>query len=223
MAPRRWIRIVVAGLCGTLLPAAGALAFVGFAAPARREVVTAGGTTPVNWSLAGLDGHEIEEMELLLSLDGGKTFPVRITRDLSPGTRSFAWRVPALPTEQARLALRTGEDGEETIAFISEEFTIAAGADLPLEPTKHVGDEWRTRDAFDGSAGESAPDPTALAGATGFIGSLPPLPPATAPKPTGATLEDSSHAVCPEAPHQPPSPAIPTPFSRVPTSAPMRE
>lgn len=50
----------------------------------------------------------VEEMEILLSLDDGRTFPVRVTREIGPGEREVRWKVPALATGSARLRVRFG-------------------------------------------------------------------------------------------------------------------
>ena len=98
-----------------------------------------------------------EEMEVLLSLDGGRSFQLRVTREMPHGAREVTWRVPNLPTTRARLALRArGEDGEEVIRSISDEFTIAGGRTEPLEVVRQFGGEWRAGDAL-GEIPSSAP------------------------------------------------------------------
>jgi hypothetical protein len=123
----------------------------------------AGATVSVSWT-AGLAARtDVEEMELVLSLDGGRSFPLRVTRTLSPEARSFSWRVPSLPTAHARLALRSGREGEEdseTIRMTSGEFAIDAALDAPLEETFRIRGEWRTREALESSA--DSPDPGAF-------------------------------------------------------------
>jgi len=47
-----------------------------------------------------------EERELVLSLDGGRSFPIRLTGEIGPGDGVVSWRVPALPAEHVVLALR---------------------------------------------------------------------------------------------------------------------
>ena len=146
---------------------AGAVFGFGIAAASRAETLRflepepggrldAGATVSVSWTpgLAGRD--DADEMELVLSLDGGRSFPLRVTRTLSPDARSFVWRVPALPTERARLSLRSGRQGDEdseTIRIISGEFAIGADPDVALEEVFRTGGEWRTREAL-----ESTPD-----------------------------------------------------------------
>ena len=110
----------------------------------------------VSWTAGVVGRADGDEMELVLSLDGGRSFPLRVTRTLSPDALSFAWRVPALPTERARLALRSGRQGDEdseTIRIVSGEFAIGADTHVALEEVFRTGGEWRTREAL-----ESTPD-----------------------------------------------------------------
>jgi hypothetical protein len=187
------------------------------------EHVEAGAIAEITWRLDTAATRDLEEMELLLSLDGGETFPIRITRDLSANTKSFSWRVPLLPTAHARLALRTGEGGDEEIALVSGEFAIEATAATPLEPAAKIAGEWRTRDALDGGAGQRPLDPPALASDSGTIASLPRLSPALAPKPPLAPNRGGNDSGRLEASIRPAAPAMLPPLSRVPASAPMRE
>jgi hypothetical protein len=97
----------------------------------------------------------VREMELVLSLDGGRTFPIRLTRDLAPETRAVFWRVPAFPTRAARIALRVGEGeepGDERIERVGEAFEIVDEANeagvLTSEPIHRIRGEWRTEAAL---------------------------------------------------------------------------
>ena len=51
------------------------------------------------------------EMEVWLSLDGGRTFSSCITPILPPKTDSYLWTVPNLPTNAAVLDIRFGCEG----------------------------------------------------------------------------------------------------------------
>jgi len=51
------------------------------------------------------------EMEVWLSLDGGRTFTTCITPILDPQARSFNWTVPNLPTNAAVLDIHFGCEG----------------------------------------------------------------------------------------------------------------
>ena len=48
------------------------------------------------------------EMEVFLSLDGGRSFTYCITPQLPPTVRFFNWTVPNMPTNQAVLDIRFG-------------------------------------------------------------------------------------------------------------------
>ena len=68
-----------------------------FSRPAGGERFQAGDSIEVSWTLDRPALRSFEEMELVLSLDGGRTFPVRVTGELSPRAGGLIWRVPSLP------------------------------------------------------------------------------------------------------------------------------
>lgn len=173
-----------------------------FAAPGAGAPLEAGATVRVAWDLPGEQGRgrEFDEMELVLSLDGGRTFPVRVTRDLDPSARSLFFRVPALPAAHVRLALRVGESeepGNETILLVSEEFTIEAGPGVPLEATFVERGEWRLREALDGKEAGRIPAPPSLGGAAPALTSARELPDAAAPRREPA-LDPACHRSVPD-------------------------
>lgn len=142
--------------------AAGALkAEPRFLYPEEGVALDAGRSVSIAWAIDET-GARFHEIELVLSLDGGRTFPVRITGDLRPDTRSLLLTVPSLPASHARLALRAGDEGapgEEEILFVSEDFSITADPGQPLEPALFVGGEWRTREALGGAESPALPGP----------------------------------------------------------------
>ena len=81
-------------------------------APRTGAAFAAGSTAELEWAPAGELGAEIEEWEAFLSVDGGKTYPVRITPHLDEDLRRFTWQVPPIPTPDARLLLRFGDERE---------------------------------------------------------------------------------------------------------------
>jgi hypothetical protein len=118
------------------------------------ERLEPGSEQKVRWNLDPSTARGRDEMELVLSLDGGRTFPVRLTGRISPRTRSAAWRVPALSTERATLALRMGTDEDadaEEIVAVSEPFAIASAPADDVEELYAVAGEWRTREALEGA------------------------------------------------------------------------
>jgi len=135
----------------------------GFSFPAAGERIEAGAQHDVTWTLESPAAlRPFDEMELMLSLDGGATYPLRVTGSIDPVDRHRAWRVPALPTEHARLILRAGDDeapGSERVVLVSDEFVIASPPSLPLEELFDVRGEWRTREALEAAP---LPDPREL-------------------------------------------------------------
>ena len=77
-----------------------------WAKPGVPATVTAGQTVVLELGDAPPD---VDELEILLSLDDGRSFPVRVTREIQPGEREVRWKVPALATTVARLRVRFGE------------------------------------------------------------------------------------------------------------------
>ena len=111
-----------------------------------------------------------DEMEVVLSLDDGRSWPVRISRDLPATASAAAFLVPALASEEARLALRAGRKGEpesDEILAESAPFRIGAPPRGAGESLQRVGGEWRTGAAMagqipDGPGGAALGGPPAL-------------------------------------------------------------
>jgi len=141
---RAWRAAACLGILLGAPPAAAAADF----GPAPSSRLRAGSTETVRLDAAS---PGVDERELILSLDGGRTFPVRLTREIGPGDGSASWRVPALPTEHAVLALREGGDGlAETIVAAGAEFSIVPGPGVCVETLQFRDGEWKTREADDG-------------------------------------------------------------------------
>ncbi len=158
--PARVRAVVFLVAVGVLAAASSAGATFGFSWAPGGDALAAGTTARLTWSLPPGHDHGFGEMELVLSLDGGRTFPFRVTREFSPAKRALDWRVPALSSRCARLALRAGNDGEpedEEVVFVSEEFAIKTGAFSPLEPTVFLRGEWHTVEALEEDEDTSQP------------------------------------------------------------------
>ncbi len=144
--------------CAILFPVAVCAASadaVGLSGPRASERIPAGHVEVVALAPAKAG---VEERELVLSLDGGRTFPVRLTGEIEPDDCAASWRVPALPTEHAVLALREGGGGfEEEIVAVSAEFVIVAGSDVSAEELWFEDGEWKTREADTGHRGLPPP------------------------------------------------------------------
>jgi len=79
---------------------------------------------------------DIEEMELLLSLDDGRTFNLHVSAELDPHEPRFRWRVPNVAAEHARLAIRVGRtslEGREELLAPSNAFRIVFRTDQPID------------------------------------------------------------------------------------------
>jgi hypothetical protein len=78
--------------------------------PGAGQTLRAGSEVTIQWSaaLTPCARQFLGEQEINLSVDGGRTFPYRITPRLTYGDRSFVWRVPNLPAAEAVLDLRFG-------------------------------------------------------------------------------------------------------------------
>jgi hypothetical protein len=118
------------------------------AVPAPGTSLRAGELTNLRFEVAGEEA-DVDEMEVLLSLDGGKTFSLRVTKEMSAGTHELWWRVPNLPTTAARIALRVGGEEGEVIRDVSGEFTIVGDATEPLEEVRPFRGEWRAGEALE--------------------------------------------------------------------------
>lgn len=100
-----------AGLALAALPAAaGGSGRPTLLVPGSGQTLRAGSEVTIQWTadLTPCARQFLGEQEINLSVDGGRTFPYRITPRLTYADRSFVWRVPNLPTEQAILDLRYG-------------------------------------------------------------------------------------------------------------------
>ncbi len=97
--------------------------------PAPGESLTAGSTVVLAWEpgpgLAALP--HAEEWEVFLSLDGGRTFLTRLTPHLELDMRRVTVRLPALPSEDARLLLRMGDERDEREQLLPGRYRIVSG------------------------------------------------------------------------------------------------
>ncbi len=141
--------LAAAALIGAVLAANPALAGeTTFLSPGAGEALAPGAIVEVRWqSLCTARTGEVDEAEIVLSLDGGRTFPVRVSPELRPCATRFLWKVPALAAAHARLALRVGSEERsetETIEILSRDFRILAEPDGRVEQLRRRAAEWWT-------------------------------------------------------------------------------
>lgn len=121
----------------------------------------------------------VEEFEVLVSLDDGRTWPLRASRELPAGVRIVRWTVPNLAAASARLRLRYRLDGRETLGPASDAFGLDAGPGPAEQRLFHENGWWEGLDA--GAGATPAADfgsgaPILAAGAAGEAAALPAPP-----------------------------------------------
>jgi hypothetical protein len=80
--------------------------------PAPGTSVIAGSTASIAWEASNVPAG-VEEWEAFVSVDGGRTYPMRITPHLEAGIRRFTWTVPSLPGAELSILLRFGDERDE--------------------------------------------------------------------------------------------------------------
>ncbi|MGH9765622.1 MAG: hypothetical protein ACREAC_32705, partial [Blastocatellia bacterium] len=85
---------------------------VNLTAPLGGETFVTGENVTVSWTVSASDQPFIKGFDLLLSTDGGLTFPTRIANSadpgapaLSAGATSFQWAVPTMCSTNSKLAV----------------------------------------------------------------------------------------------------------------------
>jgi hypothetical protein len=80
--------------------------------PAEHADLVAGSTVSIAWEATNAPAN-VEEWEAFLSIDGGRTYPIRLTPHLDLAIRRFAWTVPFVPAAEASILLRFGDERDE--------------------------------------------------------------------------------------------------------------
>jgi len=103
-------------------------ASVQLVAPRAGATLAAGSMAELEWTPLEpfTRFSKVEEWEAFLSLDGGATYPVRITPHLDQDLRRVRWQVPPFPTEDARILLRFGDERRETAVELPQRFSITS-------------------------------------------------------------------------------------------------
>jgi len=151
MSPFSRALLALAGLAGAGLPLAAAPAaptpgapLAALIEPRPERALVAGETATLEWAPgapAPAGARRGEEWEAFLSLDGGAHYAIRITPHLDRDLRRVRFRVPDLPSGDARILLRFGDASSEGDARrelaceLPQRFAIVRppGAGLALE------------------------------------------------------------------------------------------
>ncbi|HXU45916.1 MAG TPA: hypothetical protein VN783_10340 [Thermoanaerobaculia bacterium] len=98
-------------------------------APRDGEVLRAGEEASLAWRGGSAWAREagIVEWEAFLSVDGGASYPLRITPHLDVDVQRLRFLVPVVPTDDARLLLRFGDEQREMIFELPVKFRISGG------------------------------------------------------------------------------------------------
>lgn len=114
--------------------------------PAPGEMLSAGSEAVLEWAAAAELPPELEEWEAFLSLNGGAFYAYRVTPHLDVSLRRVTFRVPALPTEDARFLLRFGDEAHEVAVQVPLSFSIRPSlvpAQLPRRLSQGRGESAR--------------------------------------------------------------------------------
>jgi hypothetical protein len=118
--------------------------------PAAGDELLAGSAVTIAWEELALPEHTVE-WEAFLSLDDGRTWPLRVTPHLDISIRRFTFRVPDLPTREARILLRFGDERREVGMEAPQRFAIAPAAfPTPRTRVRVLSRGERARDGDEG-------------------------------------------------------------------------
>ena len=152
-------------------PAATLLSTIHFSQPEEGASLHEGDTIQIRWSGVPADA---EEIELLLSVDGGEHFSLRLTDELDSSSGSFLWRVPSLLTDAASLAIRVGSHGEEIVSAPGPLFRLSHSPSTPSVLLRwKAGEIWVDSRDSDETNLESTGSPSGLSAHPGGIRSVP--------------------------------------------------
>lgn len=172
-----------------------------FSQPEQEITLRGGETVEIRWS--GIP-REAEEIELLLSVDGGRRFSLRLTEELDAHSHSFLWRVPNLIAEKASLAIRIGVGGREITSAHGPVFRLSPDPSLPKVPLRwRSGEIWLDSDDGDDDASgrrslpvsDLSADPEAMTALPDDAGALD-LPRSSYPPPEPAAHKAPDRSLC---------------------------
>ena len=121
------------------------------------DEVHAGARVTVRWKALPAS---VEELEILLSIDGGRTYSLRVSPEIAGCEDEYVWTVPNVSATDARIRIRARIDERETEGPPSPSFTIVTDFRKPREA-------WLFREEGEPEPAEPAPPPSSLASRRG--------------------------------------------------------
>jgi hypothetical protein len=94
-------------------------------------VVHAGDVVELAWSRPAGD---VEELEVVLSVDGGGRYAIRVTPELERARDHYTWKVPRLAAAHAHLCVRFGREHDEQLSVPTPEFVIDRAPEAGTAP-----------------------------------------------------------------------------------------
>jgi len=121
---------------------------------AVNESVRPGDLVSFQWDQAD---SAVTEMEILLSLDGGRSYRDGLTPQLDPRTGAYSWRVPNLGTACMRFRIRYNRGGREIEGSPSRFLWVLAHPPDPVTTTSPITTEPEGREEPRGRGDSGTP------------------------------------------------------------------
>jgi hypothetical protein len=86
--------------------------------PAAGERLVGGQQTVITWNATSVE--KVRNFDLLLSTDGGVSFPTSIASGLPAGQTSYSWTVPSVCASSARIEVVATTTGGERVVAVTE-------------------------------------------------------------------------------------------------------
>jgi len=178
--------LAACALCAATAAASAAVADPPVLRVEEGAILHGGQSVRVTWTALPAGA---EEFELLLRCESPLSLTLRLTECEDPSLADLSWRVPELPCGRARLLLRFGDEGRESLWAQSEPFRIIPGSPAGTERVVLQDGELWLREgpaqAHDG-LGAGALSVASAPGGTPCEAAIPPLaagfqPPPVAP------------------------------------------
>ena len=103
------------------------------------DEVIAGRAVELTWRPLG---RVAKELEIVLSIDDGKHYDIRVTHELAGDASSYVWHVPNIGVERVRVRLRARISGREVNGPASQPFRLVVNPVAPPGRWSFRAGEW---------------------------------------------------------------------------------